>query len=128
MNISSENKVEGKIHTYGETQQGNINNPPTFGQYVNSDGSMGIKEATITIFEGTINAGVKTGSGSKYEGLTVDQAIGAVAGHEIVHATDKAEINKELQETQGKPRKDNRETKPDQVDKKIIDQSKKLNE
>ncbi len=132
MNISQDTKVEtksdGVYNTYGETQQGNTNSPPTYGQYRNPDGTMGIKEASITIYEGTINKGIQEGSGLKHEGLTMEQAIGAVAGHEIVHATDKVEINKDLQETQGKPRKDNRETKSEKVETKIIDQSKKLNE
>jgi hypothetical protein len=57
----------------------------------------------------------------------MEQAIGAVAGHEIVHATDKVEINKDLQATQGKPRKDSRETKPEKVEKKIINESKNAN-
>jgi hypothetical protein len=132
MNISQETKIETKadgVHrTYGETQQGNPNSPPTYGQYVRQDGTMGIKEASVTIYEGTINKGIQEGSGLKHEGLTMEQAIGAVAGHEIVHATDKIEINKDLQETQGKPRTDNREIKPEKVENKIIEQSKKINE
>ena len=99
---------------------------------MNSDGTYGIKEATITIYEGTITADAAT-KDPKHLGLTTDQAIGAVAGHEIVHATDKGEINKDLKAeqaggTQAKARETSREIKPNQVETKIIDQSKKLNE
>ena len=31
----------------------------------------------------------------KHEGLGLEQAIGAVVGHEIVHATNKSEISKD---------------------------------
>lgn len=89
---------------------------------------MGIKEASITIYEGTINEATKDGSGLRLEGLTTEQAIGAIAGHEIVHATNKAEINKDLKASQGVQRKDNRETKPENVERAIIDQSKKINQ
>jgi hypothetical protein len=94
---------------------------------VNSDGTYGIKEATITIYEGTISEGVKDGSGLKHEGLTLEQAIGAVSGHEGVHATDKSEINKDLKaEVEGRVRT-GKEDKPNQVEQRIINQSKKLN-
>ena len=49
----------------------------------------------ITIYEGTLKEDAKT-ENPKHKGLTIDQAIGAVAGHEIVHDTDRKEINKDL--------------------------------
>jgi hypothetical protein len=133
INVSSDSKIETRAdgstsYTYGETVQGNYNEKDNYGRKVNADGTYGIKEATITIYEGTITEGVKDGSGLKHEGLTVEQAIGAVAGHEGVHATDKAEINKDLKsEMKGKVRNE-KEHKPNNVEQKIIDQSKKLNE
>jgi RHS repeat-associated protein len=131
INISSETNVtkDGNktAYTYGETEQGNKKYPPSFGQYIKKDGSLGISVAKITIFEGSINEGIKEGSGLKLEGLTMDQAIGAVAGHEIVCATDQSEISKDLKDSQGKPRKDDREAKPNKIENKIIEEAKKNN-
>lgn len=39
--------------------------------------------------------GEKT-SNPKHAGLSTDEAIGAVAGHELVHASDKEEIHKDI--------------------------------
>jgi RHS repeat-associated protein len=136
LNISSESKITktegGTAYQYGNTVQGNSKESDNYGKVKNADGTYGIKEASITIYEGTIKEGIKEGSGLKHEGLTMDQAIGAVAGHEIVHATDKGEINKDIkyeQENGGKERPSSqREKKPEQVEKKIIDQSKKTTE
>jgi RHS repeat-associated protein len=132
INISSNSKIEkkedGTHYTYGETVQGNNNEKDNYGKKVNPDGTYGIKEATITIYEGTIKEAIKEDSGLKYEGLTLEQAIGSVASHEGIHATDKAEINKDLKaEMKGKSYKE-REDKPNKVEKKIIEQSKELNE
>lgn len=136
INISSDSKIETKPnrthYTYGETIQGNENNPPTYSKFRNKDDSFGIKEATITIFEGTIMEGIKTGSGLKHQGLTLEQAIGAVAGHEGIHATDKSEINKDIKaefgtEKQQKSRQTSRELKPEDVEKRIIIQSRNQN-
>jgi len=133
LNITSDSKIEKRpdgstSYTYGEAIQGNYNKNDNYGRKVNADGTYGIKEATITIYEGTIAEGIKDGSGLKHEGLTLEQAIGAVVGHEGVHATDKAEINKDLKaEMKGKSHTE-RETKPNRVEQKIIDQSKKINE
>ena len=133
LNITSDSKIEKRpdgstSYTYGEAIQGNYNKNDNYGRKVNADGTYGIKEATITIYEGTIAEGIKDGSGLKHEGLTLEQAIGAVVGHEGVHATDKVEIDKDLKaEMKGKSHTE-RETKPNRVEQKIIDQSKKLNE
>lgn len=132
MNISQDTKIEkvdgGTSYTYGGTIQGNMNEKDNYGRKVNADGTYGIKEATITVYEGTIKEGIKEGSGLKHEGLTMEQAIGAVAGHEIVHGTDKAEINKDLKYEQAnggaqRPGSE-REKKPEKVEQKIITQSK----
>ena len=66
--------------------------------------------------------------------MTTDEAIGAVAGHEIVHATDESEINKDVkvEQTGTKAQQDardiSREVKPNQVERKIIEESKKINQ
>lgn len=70
--------------------------------------------------------------GSKLEGLSTTQAIGAVATHENVHGADKSEINKDLKyevaanpgSKSGRPGK---EDKPNQAEQKIIDAEKKKN-
>jgi len=135
INVSEETKTrvntEGKtVYTFGETVQGN-NEKPTYGTYQDKKGNYGITEATITIYEGSIKESVKEGSGQKHDGLTLEQGIGAVAGHESVHATDKAEINKDKKHEQetgvARPRSET-EAKPDKVEQKIIDESKKQNQ
>lgn len=132
LNISSEtsNSTNSKgqaTYEYGHTIQGNSNEKDNYGKVTNADGTYGIKEASITIYEGSIKEGIKDGSGLKHEGLTTDQAIGAVAGHEIVHATDKTEINKDIKyelKNGGNERPDSpRETKPNAVEQKIINES-----
>ena len=114
--------------TNGETVQGNTNAKDNYGKVVNPDGTYGLKTATITIHTGSIEKNIAEGSGSKLEGLTMDQAIGAVASHEAVHGTNKVEINKDLQYEQqhgGNPRPDSqREAKPRSVEQRVIDQSK----
>jgi len=126
MIISSDTKVETvngkKIYTNGETLQGNLNNADNYGKVVNKDGKFGIKEATITVNEGTLKESVKTGSGTKLEGLTMEQAIGAVAGHETVHATNKGEINKDIKAENSGTKRTDGEVKPNNVEKKIIDE------
>jgi RHS repeat-associated protein len=136
ISISSESKItkteDGTVSQSGATIQGNSKENDNYGKVKNADGTYGIKEASITIYEGTIKEEIKDKSGSKYEGLSTEEGIGAAAGHEIVHATDKAEINKDIkyeQDHAGEERPSSqRETKPNQVENKIIDQSKKLNE
>jgi len=127
MVISSDTKVvtvNGKTsYTNGETIQGNFNNADNYGRVVNGDGTFGIKEATITVNEGTLKESVKTGSGTKLEGLSMEQAIGAVAGHETVHATNKGEINKDIKAENSGIKRTDGEVKPNNVEKKIIDES-----
>ncbi len=117
--------------TFGETIQGNDIASDNYGRVVNKDGSFGIKEATITIYEGSINSEIQTGSGSKLEGLSTTQAIGAVATHENVHGSDKSEINKDLHYEVGNPNsksgRPSKEDKPNQAQQKIIDEQKKKN-
>lgn len=95
---------------------------------MNKDGTLGITESSITIYEGTIENDAKT-ENPKHKGLTIEQAIGAVAGHEIVYATNRKEINKDLkyeQKNKGGARSD-KETVPNKIENTIIEQSRKLN-
>ena len=121
MGISEETRDNGKNYTYAETIQGNSNKTDDYGTYYNN-GKYGIKEASITIYEGSIKESIKQGSHLKHEGLGLEQAIGAVVGHEIVHATNKSEISKDkASEVRGKLRKD-REVLPNTVEKEIINE------
>ena len=117
-----------KSYTYGTTLQGNNNSNDNYGRKVDKNGKYGITSATITIFEGTLIEDAKT-SNPKHKGLTLEQAIGAVAGHEIIHATDKNEIDKdisyEMKHRRG-TRKD-KEVKARQVENIIIEQSRNRN-
>ncbi len=109
-------------YTFGETIQGNFNEKDNYGKKVNRDGTYGIKEATIIIYEGTIKESIKSGSGLKHEGLTLEQAVGAVVGHEGTHGTNKAEINKDLKAEMGGKVRNDKEDKPNQIEKNIIQQ------
>ena len=123
MTLSSQAKIKGNSYTYGETLQGNYNANDNYGKIVNKDGSFGIKEATVIVYEGTLKEDAKT-SDPKHKGVSTDDAIGAVAGHELVHAIDKAEIHKDIKyemEHNGQVRKD-RETKPNKVETEIINE------
>lgn len=99
-----------------------------YGRRVSKNGTFGITESSITIYEGTLKEDAKT-ENPKHKGLTIDQAIGAVACHEIVHGTDRKEINKDLRyelKNKGGTRP-NKETAPNKVENKIIEQSRELN-
>jgi len=126
LNISEATVSTATSTTNGETTQGNTNAKDNYGKVQNADGTLGLKTASITVYEGSLKEGVQAGSGSKLEGLSVDQAVAAVVGHEIVHAVDKGEVNKDLQYEQkngGQPRPyEQREGKPNRVEQKIIDQ------
>jgi len=132
LSISSETKItpleDGrKVYRFGQTIQGNNNKDDNYGRSKDADGTYRIKEASITIFEGTIKEGIKEGTRLKHSGLELEQAIGAVVGHEGIHATDKAEIHKDISAQQkNKPWKE-REDKPNEVETKIIEESKKIN-
>lgn len=61
----------------------------------------------------------------------MEQALGAVAGHETVHATDKNEINedKTVEQNTGDVRTEEvREKKPREIEDQIIEESKRNND
>lgn len=94
---------------------------------MNSDGTYGITEASIIIYEGTIKGQLEQGQG-KHQGLTLEQAIGAVVAHEGVHATDKSEIHKDIKEEMTKYQvREDREVKPNAVERQIMKEYKILN-
>ncbi len=123
----SKTKNGREAYTYGITEQGNRNSKDDFGKRRNANGSYRITESTITVFEGTLIADANRDD-TKHKGLTLEQAIGAVAGHELVHATDAKEINRDIRHEikNGTPRND-REVLPNKVEQEIIEQSKTLN-
>ena len=127
MTISPESKLfysRNMIgYTYGETIQGNYNARDNFGKYQRKDDTFGIKEAHVIIYEGTIKEGIKA-KNTKHAGLTKEEALGAVAGHELVHATDKNEIHKDISyeiKHNGQPR-DDKEHKANYVENCIINE------
>ncbi|WP_234997602.1 DUF6443 domain-containing protein [Hymenobacter roseosalivarius] len=85
------------------------------------DGTVMPQVASITVYRGSVKASTKPGG--KYAGLSEKQAIGATVGHEIVHATNKVEINKDFNNRR-RPESD-REKIPDQIGAKIVEQYKK---
>ena len=122
--ISDEVEMSDKTITYGTTIQGNMNINDNYGK---TDDGKNIRESTITIYRGSIKEGIKQGSGLKHEGLTEEQAIGAVIAHEAVHATDKYEISKDIQyELKGKINP-NRENLPNKIENIIREEYKKKN-
>ncbi len=109
---------------YGETLQGNKDSKSNYGKVENSNGTLGLKESTITIYEGSIKVAIKEGSGTKLEGLGLEQAIGAVTAHESVHGTDKSEINKDLKAQNEGLSNPESEKKPNEVEQKVINELK----
>lgn len=68
--MSSATVDDGNSVTFGTTKQGSDNANGNYGKVVNSDGRYGIKEATITINDGSIGVAIEPGPGLKLEGLT----------------------------------------------------------
>ncbi len=79
------------------------------------------KSKSITVYTGAIKMATdgKTKDGV-LKGLTMEQAIGAVAAHESIHAVDGPQIAKET--TNPPPSAVEREKKPEQAEKKFADE------
>jgi len=65
INISSETKITQRknvklLYQYGGTVQWNLNDTDNYGKKENADGTYGIKEPTVTIYEGTIDEDAET--------------------------------------------------------------------
>lgn len=82
-------KVKGK-YWGGET-----NPNEKAGSISDSEGNLLYKEVTITLCTGSINQ-ILQDTKEINHGLTFTQAIGIVAGHESVHASDKGEVNADI--------------------------------
>lgn len=112
----SKNEETGKTTVrYGETKITKFEK--------NADGSYSAKEATLTVFEGTIKTivGQKqqlSGDAGEKQQIGVEGSIGAVAAHESVHAVDPENVNQNLQ-NQLDGKNNDIEKKPDQVEKQV---------
>lgn len=86
-----------------------------------ADGNYDVKAATVTVYEGSINEDMKNKSESNYYKAlnTTDKAIGATAGHETHHATDKENSNRSLQQALDGKAYPERENKPREIQTKI---------
>ncbi|MBD2770407.1 hypothetical protein IC235_21180 [Hymenobacter sp. BT664] len=79
------------------------------------------KAKSITVYTGAIQMSIDGKTTDKVlNGLTMEQAIGAVAAHESVHAVDKEQIAKETATPPPTPAA--REKKPDQLEKQVADE------
>lgn len=96
--ISNEVKINGNEYVYGTTYGGN-ENPPNYGKTMGTRGYYKNKyyyiTAKITINKGTIMKDATTPS-PKHKGLSIDESIGAVAGHEVIHAADPKEVDSDI--------------------------------
>jgi RHS repeat-associated protein len=112
-----------EVYRLGETIQGNNNSSDNYGQKLNKDGTYGIKEASVTIFTGSIKAVMNQTTGLYSNVSSIEDAVGAVLGHELVHGNDKVEIHKDIKNNIEKgvgSRRPNGEEKPRSVEKQII--------
>jgi len=87
------------------------------------DGNIKVGEHKITINEGAINYLTGSESGeNQYKGVNAEDAIGAVAGHEIGH-TDPANTRQAYENKVNNATNDT-ELEPDKIDSEILDQLK----
>lgn len=107
--INSDTKIELKIsgqNTIRTNPSGN-KSYKTGGTLVTAyekqkDGSYTAKEATLTIYEKTLQTFLGLNTNNQEQNAyknsvnNIDEAIGAVAGHESVHAADKTNVNQNL--------------------------------
>ena len=96
------------------------------GQKLSKDnGSIKVGEHKITINKGSIEKLISQDAGENpLKGLTMDQAIGAVAGHESVH-TEK-ENTKQSYENNNKGTNHDIEARPDEIMNRILQELKQL--
>ncbi len=131
------NEKGEKVFTYGETLQGNSDEKDNYGKFTKEDGTFGIKEATIVIYEGSFKEVNSKNENYGLDNFTVDELIGVVGTHESVHATDVKEIHEDIHyevQNAGKSRPSSlREAKPEKIeshtriDTKILQERKKKN-
>ena len=85
-----------------------------------------LKNAKIKVYLGSIEEAVKEDSGLKYEGLTVNEALGSVMSHEAVHCTDINEIDKDIKYEikNNKKARPDREILTNKIEKLIMEELK----
>ena len=86
-----------------------------------SDGTVTVEEHQITIYEGSIKeVQEKTASSDPYKNMSLEDAIGAVAGHETGH-TEQENLQQRL-ENQLKGTTHDVEQRPNEIEDKIIEE------
>ena len=101
-----------------------LGNNKRTGQKLQPDGSIDVGEHQITINTGSIEKVIGQDAGENpYKGLTMDQAIGAIAGHESGH-TEK-ENTKQSYENNSKGANHDLEAHPNEIENKILEELKK---
>ena len=94
-------------------------------QKLSKDGSIKVGEHKITINTGSIEKLISPDAGNNpLKGLTMDQAIGAIAGHESGH-TEKGNTKQSYENTY-KGMDHNLETRPDEIMNKILKELEEL--
>ena len=112
--ISSEVVKDGNTYTFGKHSPQNA--------VLKNDGTITVEEHRITIYEGSlIEFREKTASG-EYKDMSLEDAIGAVAGHETGH-TEQENLQQRL-ENQVKGTNHDLEQRPNEIEDKIIDEVK----
>ena len=123
LSISMENKVNGNHFTYGHTENNGAYMTGKKGYY---KGKKYYKTAFIKVYLKSI---LKDGTTSdpKHSGITVDQTIGAIAGHELTHAANPIEVNKDIKFKIKHPSQERPDTEIEalKVERIICDQSRK---
>jgi hypothetical protein len=119
LNISDKNTLVGRDVTLGETNVPKLRNIET--------GKVRLNSADIfklTIFEKSITDNTLT-KGQVNEGLTALQSLGATAGHEAEHATNKQNINENVENSNIKEgqEKHDIESGPSNIGNQIRDES-----
>ena len=109
--------VDGKLAN-GEVKREFSKDASTGKRYLSKD-----EVQEIIVYAGTI----ENHPDARYSDLTLRQAIGAVAGHEIEHATNETNIKEKAINTQYNEMIHNIETVPNEVSKKIAQESRETN-
>ena len=126
--VSSDRKMSFDIseeigYVDGELANGDVNrafsiDASTGKRYLSKD-----EVQEIIIYKGTL----EDYPDAKYNGLSLRQAVGAVAGHEIEHATNEANIKETAINKQYKGKIHDTEKTPREISKKIAQEGRDLN-
>ena len=125
--INSENKITLKVADK-DPDNPNRKGVSEYGDITQKDGKQFAGSVDITIYEGTINENTKRG-GNDYNNIVgvvgENQGIAATAAHEAVHSTDPDNMHTSIEafRTQSPQLREQREIKPRQVQKKVIQQA-----